>query len=393
MRVRTFELRLLAVVLTALWALACAVVILGYSPGGPIDRLVGLAAAGPALVAATAIAWPPVVRDARAQALIGWLALGAALLLIPSTADLLGQLLARGPQTLLPSLEAVYTLLLALLATSLFAGLGIARRILGSGSMRNRRLVLGLALALGMTAGSAVAFGSAALANDFALRDRPASSSRFGPTDPDASLPPCDGPLGAGSTAEVTLALSGEIDLRSIGDVHLSGIRSGEDFRWTAEVATQRALGQYGAARLGTRSWTRDPRQAWAPTTSSLATLTVDRQAIAAALSEENRIAGEDRGLAYIEGARARHCRIAVDGTIFRSAFPEVAWLVGDESLRHWRGELDYWIFGDQAVGRLEGWVNGETGALHPGGLLATVRVVMTATDRGQRVEIGPPGP
>ena len=47
MRVRTFELRLLAAVLTTLWTIAAGLVLLGYRPGGPIDLLVGLVAASP----------------------------------------------------------------------------------------------------------------------------------------------------------------------------------------------------------------------------------------------------------------------------------------------------------------------------------------------------------
>ena len=46
----------------------------------------------------------------------------------------------RGAQTLLPSVEAAYPWVLALLGTSLFAGFGIARRVLGEAAMRRRRL-------------------------------------------------------------------------------------------------------------------------------------------------------------------------------------------------------------------------------------------------------------
>ena len=93
--------------------------------------LVGIAAAGPILIAIAAVAWPPVARGDRAFAAIAWLALVAMLLLVPSIAGLVTQLVGRGPQTLLPSFEAAYPWLVALFATALFAGLGLARRRLG----------------------------------------------------------------------------------------------------------------------------------------------------------------------------------------------------------------------------------------------------------------------
>ena len=106
----------------------------------------GLAAIGPILVAILAVAWPPVARGDRAFAAIAWLALGAILLLIPSITGLVTQLEGRGPQTLLPSFEAAYPWLLALLATGLFAGLGLARGRLGETALRRRRLVVGAGL-------------------------------------------------------------------------------------------------------------------------------------------------------------------------------------------------------------------------------------------------------
>jgi len=53
-RVRTFELRLIALVLAACWAVAAGVVLVAYRPGGPIDIAVGIAALLPSVVA---VAW------------------------------------------------------------------------------------------------------------------------------------------------------------------------------------------------------------------------------------------------------------------------------------------------------------------------------------------------
>src|SRR3990172_8701397 len=152
MRVRMFGLRLLAGVLTALWTIAGVVVLLGYRPGGPIDGVVGLVALLPIAISLLGLFWPPATRGDRAYAAVIWLGLLAALLLIPSINGVLAQVVARGPQTLLPSLEAAYSWVLALAAPSLFGGLGVARKVLGSTAMRRRRLGLGLLIALFATA-------------------------------------------------------------------------------------------------------------------------------------------------------------------------------------------------------------------------------------------------
>src|SRR5205823_12487234 len=94
--------------LAGCWTLAAAFVLLAYHPGGPIDLFVGLASGLPILIAIAGFVWPPVARGDRAFAGLVWLGLGALLVLVPSIADLLGQVLARGPPTLVPSLEAAY---------------------------------------------------------------------------------------------------------------------------------------------------------------------------------------------------------------------------------------------------------------------------------------------
>jgi hypothetical protein len=105
-RVRTFELRLIALVLAACWGVAAGVVLIAYRPGGPIDIAVGVAALLPALVALAGVVWPPLARGDRAFASMVCLAAGALLVLVPSIADVTGQLGGRGVQTLLPSGEA-----------------------------------------------------------------------------------------------------------------------------------------------------------------------------------------------------------------------------------------------------------------------------------------------
>ena len=414
MRVRIFGLRLLAAVLTALWTIAAAIVLLGYRPGGPIDGVVGLAALLPIAVSLLGLLWPPAARGERASAAVAWLGLGAMLLLIPSIGGVLTQLLARGPQTLLPSWEAVYPWVLALLGTALFGGLGVARRVLGSTAMRRRRLELGLAIAIVATTLSGTLFAAAAIGNELALRDTPANSSRFGPTVGASEPARCTAPVLVGPYAVVALVIRGDVDGRPTGTVDLRGIRSGVDVSWVADVATDVAIGQFGLVRHDGTTWTRTPRDDWQgpllPTGASatsgttnqpgadqpfppLAHPALDRELLATALTVGYRSAAEDRGLEFVEGARARHCRVALDGRTFQAAFPAVGWISAREDLHRWRGALDYWIFLDGQIGQVSAAINGEAQSLGRVGLQANLFAALTATDRGSPVSIDAPRP
>ena len=392
MRVRTFEIRLIAAALVACWTLTAATVLLGYRPGGPVDLAVGLAAVGPVVIAVLALIWPPAARGSRAFAAMICLGIGSLLLLVPSILDVSDQLVRGGAQTLLPSVEAAYPWGLALLGTSLFAGFGIARRVLGESAMRRRRLVRGVLVATVLAVTSGSLFTAVAMANELALRDQPTPSSRFGPTDGDAEPPACDDPLSVGSTARIELDLEADVDVHSIGTVDLAGDRNGRDFRWLAYAATARELGLHGSARIRDDAWVREPFGGWRRATPlEVADWSVDVQAFEAALSDGPRAAAELHGVDVIEGARARHCRLAIDGNTFRIAFPAVVWLVGDADLSRWRGELDYWVFLDGQLGRITGSANGDAGAIQEGALQSTVRVSLSATSRGRDYRIAPP--
>jgi hypothetical protein len=297
-----------------------------------------------------------------------------------------------GAQTLLPSFEAAYSWVLALVATSLFAGIGLARRIQGGNALRRRRFIQSVVFALGLTFLAGSLFTSAAVANELALRDEVAHASRFGPTTVAGEPPACDSPLAVGSTARLTSRLNATVDLRPTGSVDLSGFRSGRNFRWVAYVATDTALGQGGAARIGDDGWMRPPAGRWSSTTgAAVDDATIDLQVLETALTPTGRAIFEDRGSEVIEGARARHCRIAVDGDTFAAAFPQVAWLVGGADFHRWRGQLDYWIFLDGELGQVAGSAEGEAAGFDPGALLASVEVQMTATARGTDQVIYPP--
>lgn len=384
MRVRIFELRLIAAALTVLWAAAAALVLAGYRPGGPIDILVGLAACLAVPIPLVALRWPPAARGPHAFAAIVWLGLGSALLLVPSIGGVLNQLVVRGPQTLVPSLEFAYPWVLALVATALFAGLGVARRVLGETSMRRDRLAAAAGFALAVSAVVGTAFTAAAVADDAALRDRPVTSSRFGPTATDLEPPRCDAPLAAGRNALVSIDVTAAVDTHPLGSVQLTGVRNGTDFRWNAEVATERLLGLYGAARKAGAAWALEPRRQWRPVgLASADGLDLDAQVVRVALGPTQRVAAEDRGLETIEGARSRHCRIAIDGPTFAAAFPAIAYFTGDGAdLHRWRGELDYWVFLDGQLGRASGSLNGPASSIGVAGVQSTLTVTMDALDR-----------
>jgi len=391
-RVRNFELRLIGGALVACWAASGGLVLLTYRPGGPLDLVVGLTTLGPIAIAIAGVVWPPVARGDRAFSAILWLGIGGLLCLVPSIVGLVDQLTAYGSQTLLPSIEAVYPWTLALLATSLFAGVGVARRIHGGTALRRRRLVAGIAVALLATGTSGGLFGAVAIANDVALRDRSVASSRFGPTAGPDQPPFCDTPIATGTSARLRLDLSGEVDFRPIGSIELSGLRVESDFRWLAYVATIGQLGQYGSARIGERAWVRTPSLGWrAVAAEAVAADSLDVRALSTALTPDYRATAEDRGVEVLEGARARRCRIAIDGPTFEATFPQVRWLVGSADLHRWRGQLDYWIFLDGQVGQVAGSVNGEAVGVVPDALQGTVQLRLTATERGRSFVIYPP--
>jgi len=385
-------LRLIGSGLVACWLVSGGLILLTYRPGGPLDLIVGLTTVGPIAIALAGVIWPPVARGDVAFPTIVWLGLIGLLCLVPSIAGIIPQLTTFGSQTLLPSIEAVYPWLVALLATSLFSGFGIARRVQGGTAIRRRRMLAGTAFALIATGLSGAAFGAAAVANEMALRDRPTAASRFGPTTGTAQPPLCDAPLAAGHTARLSLHLDGTIDLRPLGTLDLSGVRVGADFRWQAYVATNDQLGVYGAARSGQQGWIRTPSTDWHTVPAATVSAdTLDRQALDVALSEDYRATAEDRGVEVIEGARARRCRVAVDGEIFESAFPQVRLLVGSADLHRWRGQLDYWVFLDGEVGQIAGSINGEATTVVPDAIQGTVDVLLTATERGAGLVVYPP--
>ena len=392
MRVRQFELRLLAVALTVLWAVGGGIVLIAYRPGGPVDVLVGVAASLPLLVSVAAIVWPPLVKGYGGAAGVFWIGLAAALLLIPSIASVLGQLLEGGPQTLLPSAEFLYPWALALLATSLYAGLGISRQFIPEAGYGRKLLAASIAFAVVATSAIGGVYAGVSLADDAALQNKPAAYSRFGPTSANMIPPDCTRSLSTAVSAKLGVDLWGDVDQRSVGTVSLTGYRLGSDVSWTAQVVRNDLFGQYGVVRIGTSAWTQSPGTSWQTAAPrDVDNQLVDATALAQALSPTNRATAEYSGLEYVEGARARHCRVAVDGNTFQASFPQVKWLTKSAVLETWRGEINFWVFGDGEVGMITGSINGAAQEILPHGIQATIKVRMTATDRDTQVTISPP--
>ena len=392
MRVRTIEIRLLGLALAALWLAAFVLVLLGYRPGGPADSIVGIAASGPLLVAIAGVIWPPAARGDRSFAAIAWLGLVAMLLLIPSEVSIVSQLTSLGPQTLLPSAEAAYPWFLALLATGCFTGFGLARMRLGEAAPRRRRLGIGALLGVAFVVLAGGPFALTAVANELALRARPAIASRFGPTDATRQLPACDAGLLPGPTATVTLLMDAEVDGKRSGQVRIEGVRNGSDVRWSGYAATSSVLGAIGLTRVAGDAWSLGPGTGWSPTTAGYASDgDLDRQLVAEALKPANRAVAEDRGIEFIEGARTRHCQVTLDGEVMARALPEVDLLLSGADLSRWRGTIDFWVFADGQLGQADGAVSGPALGLAEDALSAQIRFRLTAVDRGEPITIRRP--
>jgi hypothetical protein len=407
MRVRIVTLRLIAAVLTALWAAAGVIVLTGYRPGGPGDLIVGLSALLPAVVAAAGIVWPPGARNAsrggakedpRVAVATAWLGIVSALLLAPSVAGLAGNLSGGPARPLIPSAETAYGFLLPLAGTCLFTGIGIARALLRDRFRARSGVAFGGAIALLLTLAGTVAFAGAALANEAAVRGQP-GRSRWGPTDAAVMPPRCSGALAAGPSAAIELGATARVDTTQVGALSLAGARSGDRERWDAALTGEPTSGKVAYLRVPPDSWLRDDDQPWVPLAASATPASLDTAIVDNALKPTARASAEEVGLEETGGARGRHCRVAIDGPTGLRAFPTLRWLVGgmpfeaDPQLDVWRGELDWWVFADGQLGMATISLHGPAfGVDWPvRGFQATLEARLTALDRGQPQVIEPP--
>lgn len=378
--------QLLAAALAVGWLVAALVALVAYVPGGPYDIGPALLRLIAAALAAVAILRPPGPEQDR-RAAVTWLGITALLLLIPTTWLLVRQ---PAPQAhlLVPAPEVLYAWFLALLGTAVFVALGVVR------ATRRRAALRGAALGTAVALAIATAGGAVVLANDSALAANPPATSPYGPTAVEPEPPACSGELLAGSSARVTMELLGVVDRTETGTALLEGVRSGRDFAWTASLSTPIQTGERGVVRAGDRGWLLGATGSWRPTDpANLEPAALDLQAVETALVPGYRTVNETMGIDLVEGARARHCRIAVDGPTFLSAFPQITWFIGAARVDTWRGWLDYWVFGDSELGLVDGYIDGLAADVTPPGIKVTIRVRLTATDRGAELPIEPPVP
>ena len=290
-------------------------VLLGYRPGGPLDLVVGATTLVPIAIAAVGLVWPPVARIDGAFAAIVWLGIATLLVLVPSIGGVLNQLLRSARRRCCrrwrpPTHGSSRSSARACSAASAWpAGSSAVRRRAAGGWRRASpsRVVTPVA-------GAAVRGG--AIANELAPARPAVDVSRFGPTDRRRRAAACDAALDAADRPPRACTSTASVDLRP--DRHRRSRRrsaSGDDFRWLAYVATNASSASTASARIGDAAWIRAPGGGWVPAPpAGVADETLDLQALDAALTPGDRATAEDRGVEVIEGARARHCRIAIDG-------------------------------------------------------------------------------
>ncbi len=406
MRVRILRLQSLAATLAVLWAATTVLILAEYRPGGPFDLLV---ASGPLLatvMAAAAGVWPPVARGRRAGVAIGWIGVAAMLLLIPSLVDLIRELRDPGPGTaLVPSAEGAYAWFLAMGATCVFAAFGISRRILGPTAVRGPRLALAVVVAVALTAVGAGVSGMATLADELALRDRAAAASDLGPTDPSLIPPKCAEALVPSTSATIEVEASARADSMTIGTVKLTGTRSNGDASWSATLtgspkAAPPDVRSLGYVKVGPRAWLRENAGGWAAATTGAGADALDGAIVGSLLPDSARLAAEDLGIELFGAARARHCRLAIGGPAALQAFRPLRWLIGqaplaeEPALDPWRGELEWWVFGDGELGVARVSIGGSPPGSWPGSAIqGTLTETITARYRGAATSIAPPAP
>jgi hypothetical protein len=237
-----------------------------------------------------------------------------------------------------------------------------------------------------------------------ALRDQPQEPSRFGPTDPTGTPPGCDKPVSLGPGATVDITAEAAIDGTSVGTASISGVRQGLDERWTGSTETEFANAQAGYTRVGDRAWLRvgpaqpseRPVDPFGMAGSS--GLTLDGPVVAVLTATEPAIVAEDLGVELVEGARARHCRTAVDGPTALDTFLPLRWLAGGQlltkthQLTEWRGTLDWWVFTDGQLGQAAVTINGYPGEAWPtSGIQGSMDARLTALDRTKEHLVEPP--
>ena len=404
------QMRLLAVMLTVLWAVTAVVVATAYRPGGPIDVLVALACFVPVAIADLGVIRPARRLSRTHRIALVWVWIAAVLFVLPVIYGIATTITRDGPQGLLPSAEAAYAGALALYAMSYFSVVGLVHHRLGVRPLQRRASLITAVAAAGLTVLGGLAFVFVGVVNDRELRNEAGASSRFGPTDPVLVPPFCDEGVALGSNAIITIEATSSVDTIERGRALLRGQRGGRDESWGGDWSGADGSGEQAYLRSGPRAWLNDdsddvqaPGTSWretAPNPFGLLgdlALTMDGPPQSVADAPRGTIVAEDLGIEHIEGARARHCRTFIDGTAALDTFLPLRWLLADSStidsgaFHRWRGALDWWVFGDGELGLASVEVSGprgETGWDDDGVCAALLEARLQAVARHEAVHI-----
>jgi hypothetical protein len=374
MHAHSLASRLLAALLTVTWAtLALA---LGVTPGGGSTRLLlAVGALVPALAATAAIVWPVAAGGRRGRA-VAWLGVSALLLAIPYAILTGGPLVAGAAQPIIPSAGVAYAGLLAVLATTVYAAHGwVDARRRGRAGLPGRGHVRATAAGIALTC-LVAATGSVALAtSDIGLAGVPIG---------------CDD-IRIAPHSRVTIDARAEIDATVIATVSVNGERSGRDERWSGAAGGEAVEDrEFGYTLIGGRAVLRIDDGQWQTAAEQDASTPghLDSR-VASVLAEPDLPPVEDVGIDLVDGAAARHCRIPIGGPHALRAFLPLGWLLGRAPLDRaaalgvWRGDLDWWIFGDGYLGRATVLIGGHpTDAWVSTGLRGSLRGEMRVVER-----------
>ena len=406
-------MRILAAILTALWAATAIAIAIAYRPGGPIDIAVALACFLPVLIADAGFVWPPVAASHRHRAALVWLWIGAVLFAIPVLYGVASSLAGGGPQSLVPSFEAAYAGLVALFLMALFSVLGLVHKRRGVDLLERRASLLSAGLAVVLTIVVGIAFGFVAVVNDQALRDEEPRGSRFGPTNPELEPPFCDEPIALGENAVISIEAKSSLDNVDRGVALLTGRRGGRDESWGGSWEGLGGSGQQAYLRVGPLAWSNDqsddsraPGTTWREVQPDpfemlgSQSLTTDGPPHSIADVPRGSIVAEDLGLEIIEGARARHCRTFMAGPTALDTFLPLRWLLyGDSAppadgvISRWRGEMDWWVFADGELGLASVEISGSRAEApwEAKGVRAVLEARLEATHRERPVDVAAP--
>jgi hypothetical protein len=396
----------------ALWAATAVAVAAAYRPGGPLDLVVIIVSSAPVLVALAGAAWPPLPAGHRHRVAVVWLWLAAILFGIPVLYGVASTLTAGGPQNLVPSAEAAYAAVLAFFSMALFSVTGFVHRQRRQAVFEPRAASLAALLAGLLTTAVGAQFVLVALINEGALREAGAPRSRYGPTDVDLVPAFCDEPVALGPNARVTIAATSRLDDAVRGSARLRGQRRGRDEVWSGSWSGPDGQGQASYLRLGPQAWLQDgsteptsAAEGWQEVTPDPFELrgdddlTMDGPPHALVDVPRGSIVAEDLGIEVLEGAPARHCRTFMDGPTALAAFLPLRWLLDDglasghTDVGRWRGEMDWWVFGDGQLGRALVQVSGsraDTG-WQASGVQAALEAELEAVDRDLPATISVP--